>query len=142
MTENSGYEKRDVKVISVIGYAIGIIAFLVVVILLLNDYFMASKEELVYNVYLKPESTEIRDIRALDIENLTTYKCLDEKNGVYRIPIERAMQLLAEEKFKEQLQTVKPLSQKIFKNENILSNAMVLYYNWFLRLQQFGTDCN
>jgi hypothetical protein len=104
VTENSGYEKRDIKAVPVIGYAIGIIAFLVVVILILNNYFMAAKEELVYNVYLKPESSEIRDIRAIDIESLTTYKCLDEKRGVYRIPIERAMQLLAEEKFKERLQ--------------------------------------
>jgi len=104
VTENSGYEKKDIKAIPIIGYAIGIIVFLVVVILILNNYFMAAKEELVYNVYLKPESSEIRDIRAIDIENLTTYKCLDKKRGVYRIPIERAMQLLAEENFQKRLQ--------------------------------------
>jgi hypothetical protein len=103
-THKDGYEKRDVKVWHIIGYAAAIIVFLVVVIIILNNYFIAAKEDLVYNVYLKPESSEIRDIRARDTEILTTYKLLDETRGVYRIPIDRAMQLLAEEQFQQSLQ--------------------------------------
>lgn len=101
--EKNGYEKKDVKVFAIIGYAATIIAFLVVVIIFLNDYFIAAKEEMVYNVYLKPESSEIRDIRARETEILTTYKVLNADLGIYRIPIDLAMQLLAEEHFQDRI---------------------------------------
>ena len=94
MTENSGYEKKDIKAIPVIGYAGAIIALLVVIIVILNNYFIAAKEEMVYNVYLQPQSSEIRDFRARDTEILTTYKLLDENHGIYRIPIDRAIELV------------------------------------------------
>jgi len=101
--ENAGYEKKDVKALTIIGAAVAIIVFLVVVIIILNDYFVAAKEEMVYNVFLKPESSEIRDIRARETEILTTFKVLDAGKGIYRIPIDRAMQLIAEEHFQDRI---------------------------------------
>jgi len=101
--ENAGYEKKDVKAVTIIGSAAAIIVFLVFVIVILNNYFVAAKEEMVYNVFLKPESSEIRDIRARETEVLTTYKILNAEQGIYQIPIDRAMQLLAEEHFQSRI---------------------------------------
>jgi hypothetical protein len=102
-SENIRYEKRDVKSVMIIAIAVVIVAVLTVIIIVLNDYFIAEKEEMIFNVVLKPESSEIRDLRAHETEVLTTYKLIDPVRGVYRIPIDRAMQLLAEEHFQDRL---------------------------------------
>jgi hypothetical protein len=103
LTKKSGYEKLDINVSFIIGIALVTIVILIVILVILNDYFIAEKEQMVYDFHLKPESTELRVIKALETEMLNEYKILDAKNGVYRIPIERAMKLIVEENFKQNL---------------------------------------
>ena len=91
------YEKQDINVFRVIGIAVATIAVLVVIVIFLSDYFTAEKEDLVYDVLLKPPSKELLEIHAREQETLTTYKLLDAGKGVYQIPIEHAMKLLAGE---------------------------------------------
>jgi hypothetical protein len=106
LAEKSGYEKLDINVPFIIGIAALTIIVLIVIVVILNDYFTAEKEQMVYEVQLKPESTELRSIRALETETLNEYKVLDEKKGIYRIPVERAMKLIVDENFKQSLKSM------------------------------------
>lgn len=95
-----GYEKRDVNLARVLVYGVlGIIA-LVVLVIFIFDYFTAAREEAVYEAVLKPESVALRELRAREEEELNSYAVLDEAAGVYRIPIERAMELIADEAYR------------------------------------------
>ncbi len=94
---SAGYEKRDVNIVMVIGLSVLLVALLVVILVFLMDYFVDTKEQMVYEVQLQPESVELQDLEAADMEDLTTYKILNAERGIYRIPIERAMELLAKE---------------------------------------------
>jgi hypothetical protein len=70
---------------------------LIIIFVVLSDYFTVMETEAVYQAQLKPESVTLNELRAEDEKILTTYKLIDAEKGVYRIPIERAMHLLAEE---------------------------------------------
>jgi len=103
--ENSGYEKRDINPVKVFLYgAAGIVVIVIVVVFMLN-YFTATREEIVYEEVLKPESAALRELRARETEELNSYAVLDAKKGVYRIPIKRAMELMAEEAYQNRLKT-------------------------------------
>ena len=94
---NAGYEKRDVNIVMVIGLSVFLVVVLAIILVLLMDYFVGTKEQMVYEAQLQPESVDLKQLEAADKEELTTYKVLDADRGVYRIPIERAMELLAKE---------------------------------------------
>jgi hypothetical protein len=98
----NGYEKRDVKVGA--AFAVGGVVVLIIAIMVvtLNDVFVLDKEEMMYSASLAPESTALRELRDKETETLTTYKSLDPTKGFYRIPIARAMELLANEAYQEQ----------------------------------------
>ena len=97
------YKKSDVSIKKTFIWAAVFVVGIVAVITILNAFFISEMEKEVYNSVLKPESIELRDLRAREIETLTSYKVLDEQNKIVQIPIERAMQLLAEEAFTEQI---------------------------------------
>jgi len=101
--EDTGYEKSDVNVVKVIIYGLFGIIFIVAVLIFTWDYFTSVKESLVEDMVLKPQAAAIRELRARETEELTGYKLLDETGGIYRIPIERAMELMADEAYQEQL---------------------------------------
>jgi hypothetical protein len=101
--EKKGYEKQDINVAFVIGVAVFIIIILIGILIVLNDYFVLEKEKVVYDSLLKPESSALREIRASEAEVLNSFRVLDTEKGIYQIPIERAMQLLAEESFQQKL---------------------------------------
>lgn len=92
-----GYEKRDVNLAKVVGY--GVVSIVIITVLLVSavDYFSASKEELVQEVVLKPQSVTLQELRAREDEELSSYKLLDSTKPVYGIPISRAIELIADE---------------------------------------------
>jgi len=92
-----GYEKKDVNVKMIIGVGLTSVIILIIIFVILNDYFTVMETEAVYEAQLKPESVTLKELRAEDEKILTTYKLIDAEKGVYRIPIDRAMHLLAEE---------------------------------------------
>ncbi len=102
--EDAGYEKRDVNVNKIILAGVISVIIIVVLVIVVFDQFTAVKEELVYEKVLKPESVALRELRTRETEELTTYKVLNEKDSVYRIPIERAMELMAEEAYQRRLE--------------------------------------
>ncbi len=96
-TNNAGYEKRDVNIFMVIGVSVLLIVLLIVILVFLIDYFVESKEQMIYAAQLQPESADLNSLLVAEEEELTSYKILDMERGVYRIPIDRAMELLVKE---------------------------------------------
>ena len=94
---NVRYEKKDVNLLSVFGLSAVLIIILIVILVFLINYFVQSKEEIVYETLLKPESVELKDLFAAEKEKLNSYKILDPDKGIYQIPIDRAMELVAGE---------------------------------------------
>lgn len=98
---SSGYETKDVNITKVILYGFGGIALLAVLVILVFDWFSAAREKAIYEAQLKPESLALRQLRAREAELLHSYAVIDPKKGMYRIPIDRAMEILAEESYKK-----------------------------------------
>jgi hypothetical protein len=94
---NEGYEKRDVNVFMVIGLAVISVVILIVILLFLNNYFVEAKEQMVYVEQLQPESIDLKSLIDAEKKELSSYKILDAKRGVYQIPIDLAMKLLVKE---------------------------------------------
>ncbi|MBD3233306.1 MAG: hypothetical protein GF315_06235 [candidate division Zixibacteria bacterium] len=101
-SNDAGYEKTDVDLRNIIGYAVASVIVIVVVIVLMYEYFISAQEKMVYEAVLKPESAELRELRAREDEELNSYALLDEEEGRYRIPIDRAMKLMSEEAYAEE----------------------------------------
>ena len=100
-TNDSGYEKRDVSLSKVVLYGLLGIIVLVIALIFVMDYFTAVKEEIVYESVLKPESTTLGELQARETEELNSYKLLDAEKKIYRIPIDRAKKLMADEAYRE-----------------------------------------
>lgn len=99
-----GYETRDVAIgrimiFTVLGI-VGIVAALVIV----TQIFIQQTETEIYQSVLAPESSALRELRAREDEELNSYGIIDTTGtGVYRIPIERSMQLLADEAYRDRV---------------------------------------
>lgn len=96
-----GYEKSDVKARNLFLASIIVIALIVVILVAMNEIFISSREKVVHEVVLSKKSAELRELRAREAEILGNYELLDPQTGRYRIPIERAMEVMAEEAFRE-----------------------------------------
>ena len=103
LPHEDGYERRDVSLKSIIFIGLAIVAAIVVTVVFLSDFFIASKEKIVYEQQLKPESLQLRELRAQEAEILNSYAVIDSVKGIYRIPIGRAMAIQAEEAFKAEV---------------------------------------
>lgn len=101
-SENS-YEKSDVNPRNLFIASAIVILVIVVSIIVINEIFLTAKEQMVYDKVLSKESAELRDMRAKEAEILNNYKILSSKLGTYQVPIERAMDLLAEEAFQNKI---------------------------------------
>jgi hypothetical protein len=98
--DKAGYDKSEINVKQLLIWAIVCAVFVIASIVFVVQYFSISKEETVYTKVLKPESISLRDLRAREDEILNSYKVLDPVKGVYQIPIERAMEVMADEAYR------------------------------------------
>jgi hypothetical protein len=98
--DSSGYEEQDVNPNKLILYGVTSVIMVAVVVVFMFDYFTATKEEMISDMVLEPESVALRELRAREAEELGSYKLLDPVEGVYRLPIERAMELVADEAYR------------------------------------------
>ena len=94
-----GYEKRDVAVGKLLLVTIAATMFVAAVLVVLFQFFTVETEQQVYNAVLAPESVPLRDLRAREDEILNSYAVVDSSQGIYRIPIEQAMKIIADEAF-------------------------------------------
>ncbi|HEX7343543.1 MAG TPA: hypothetical protein VF398_04725 [bacterium] len=99
---SGGYEKKDTSARGILIVALISVVIVVLSVILTNELFIATREELVDEMVLKPESAALRDLRAREAAVLFSYEVLDAEKGVYRIPIDRAMKLMAEEAYAQQ----------------------------------------
>ncbi|MEZ5360729.1 MAG: hypothetical protein R3F48_18085 [Candidatus Zixiibacteriota bacterium] len=100
-TNSPGYETKDVNITKILLYGAGGIALLVVFVVLVYNWFSVAKEQAIYEAQLKPESAALRDLRAREAELLGSFAVIDEKAGTYRVPIDRAMEIIAEQAYKK-----------------------------------------
>jgi hypothetical protein len=61
------------------------------------QYFEISVREEIENKQLKPESAQLRQLRADEEARLTRYQWVDQKKAVVRIPLDRARELVLAE---------------------------------------------
>lgn len=66
---------------------------LVAVVIAVNELFKATFEREIATKVLEPPNSELRALRATEKQRLTQYQWVSEKDGVVRIPIDRAMAL-------------------------------------------------
>ncbi|WP_456405557.1 hypothetical protein [Caldithrix abyssi] len=98
----NGYEKSDANVNKIIAYTIMIMVLLGAIIVGVNEYFTYYSRQLEYDIILNKQSTELLELRAHEEKILNSYELLDYTKGIYRIPIERAMKILADEAYAKQ----------------------------------------
>ncbi len=92
-----GYEKEDINIQSVFGWALATIVLIAAMLIFLVDYFVVEKEKEVYQAVLKPESPKLMLLRITEEDILNNYAVIDANKGIYRIPIDSAMKILAQE---------------------------------------------
>jgi len=100
----AGYEISDVNIRRILIIVAIIAIFLVLAFIFLNSFFISSKERITYQQVLEPQSKALQQLREREDTALHTYGVVDSSAGVYRIPIERAMQLEAQEAFQTRVQ--------------------------------------
>jgi hypothetical protein len=97
--ESVEHETTDVDLKGISLVAIISVVIIIVSLVLLDDLFVMwvenDKQEYVYSV----ESVELREIRAADAQKLNSYAVVDAEKGAYRIPIDQAMKLIADEDY-------------------------------------------
>ena len=98
-----GYEKKDASVAWIATIALLIVAVIAAFAIGLNEYFLISKESLIYEQQLSTRNKVLRDLRASEEEALNSYKVLSADSGRYQIPIDRAMNLMADEAYQARL---------------------------------------
>lgn len=98
---DTGYEKGDVNVGRMLAVTAVAIVFTLAVVFFMNEFFVFEKEKMVQEMVLAPESKALRELRAREDRELHSYAVIDTASGVYRIPIDRAMELVADEAFQE-----------------------------------------
>ena len=91
----SGYEKTDIDIKMIVIFAALLIAFLVVSIILLDDYFIYKKEQMYQEMVLEPENPQLVELRAKENRVLSSYGLADSAAGEYHIPIDSAMKEVA-----------------------------------------------
>jgi hypothetical protein len=90
-------EERDPKTSStlIVG-AVGVI-LLGVVILLLQVLFHRTAEAERWRKVVSQQPEQLRQLRTQQLDQLNSYRWVDEQGGVVTIPIERAMGLVVRE---------------------------------------------
>ncbi len=91
------YERRDINAKMVFIYTFVILFCLIGFITVVHEYFIELVDETVQEQVLTQPNEALQALHEQETETLTTYKVLDESKGIYQIPIERAMEILAAE---------------------------------------------
>jgi hypothetical protein len=95
----AGYEKSDVAIGRLVLVTLASVIFTVTVIVVLFQYFSVEREAQFQKVVYAPESVPLRELRAQEDAVLGSYGVVNDSLHQYRIPIERAMELVANEAF-------------------------------------------
>jgi hypothetical protein len=93
---DTGYDKQEPPAGLIAGLSVATFIALILVILGVRAYFDYTKQQ--YEEQLSATvAEELRNLHNNEDEALNSYKVVDKANGVVRIPIRRAMELVAKE---------------------------------------------
>ncbi len=92
-----GYDRQDPKVLFIAGFGIATIIGLVVVVIGIQAYFDHVKQQQVTEEVLRPVAEDLVELRTTEENALNSYGYVDKESGVVRIPVSRAMELVAKE---------------------------------------------
>lgn len=90
------YDDPNVAASAVVGIVSAILLFVIIVVLQ-AFFFGAEQAEREKKIYTQPNQA-LQQLNASQLELLSSYGWVSEADGVVRIPIERAMELVASEK--------------------------------------------
>ncbi|MBX7152648.1 hypothetical protein K1X84_13485 [bacterium] len=96
------YERRDANPKKILIFTVTLVIIIAGLIMGLSEYFLFVTDAQVAEAVLKKEDARLRDLHAMEDEVLNSYKVLDAEKGIYQIPINRAMEVLADEAFRAQ----------------------------------------
>jgi len=100
-----GYEPRDVNVVRIAVISVVAVIVVAVTLLTLKEFFMFESEQQIQQAVLAPPSITLTELRVREDNELTSYALIDTTAGTYRIPIERAMELLTDEAFQKRTES-------------------------------------
>lgn len=99
--DKPGYEKADIQLKWVAVVGLLFVILLAAISIGTKNLFIKDKNEVIYQQVLQPVSPKLRDIRAHEEALLNDYQVINRTTGVYQIPIEQAMRVLAEQAYRE-----------------------------------------
>src|SRR5208283_776035 len=92
----TGYDKQEPPAGLIAGLSLSTFLALIAVILGVRAYFDYTKQQYEEKVG-QAVAEDLKNLHSTEDEALNSYKVLDKDNGVVRIPIRRAMDLIAKE---------------------------------------------
>ncbi len=92
MTSGSGIRTGWILASGLVGAVLFVVAMA-----WLNSYFTVARNQEVYRKVLSLSNPKLAELRAVEAEALNTYGWVDREKGVVRVPIGRAMEILAQE---------------------------------------------
>lgn len=91
------YEKTDIHIPSTILWTIITVVTLAVMVICLDEYFTYVKEQQYYEAVLAPPSLELLKLQKQEDLELNSYELIDTAKGLYRIPLDSAIELMLRE---------------------------------------------
>jgi len=92
-----GYDRSEPLTIPIILNIVAILVILIVVIAGVNFYYQTYRGRVFEEVQLTPVSQDLIDLRAKEDQALNSYGIADKAAGTVRMPVSRAMELVAAE---------------------------------------------
>ncbi len=100
----AGYEISDVSKPRLFMVIAVIAVVLIIAIFVLQGYFIEVQERITREQVLEPQSEALQQLHEREQEALHSYGTIDTAQGIYRIPIDQAMRLEAQEDFRARTQ--------------------------------------
>ncbi len=94
---DAGYETRDVNVLIIVVLALACVALVAIAAVGLNEYFLMTRDRIVQEQVLGKISPAMIELRQQEQRLVTEYGVVDAEKGIYRIPVDRAMELLIQQ---------------------------------------------
>lgn len=92
-----GYDRSEPLTIPILLNIVAIIVILAIVLSGVTFYFHAYRDRVIEETQLTPVSQDLLDLRAKEDQLLNSYGIADKAAGTVRMPVSRAMELVAAE---------------------------------------------
>lgn len=97
------YDHTEPKSSAIFIFGGATVFLLILVTIGITFYYDSTRESLISSEVLTVESDQLKALRAMEDRDLHSYAFIDKNTGKVRLPIDRAMQLVAEESAQNRL---------------------------------------